>query len=98
MLDQSYTNTFVLNVEAASNVLLSVKGIVQYGNNALHGFGAMTFSTDLEQFRYTNYGTYLAEWTATFDVPGAAVDVFEVTSGGRIDGQPIMALLPPGSG
>jgi hypothetical protein len=72
---------------------------MHYANNALHGFGCATFTTDgsdENEYAYTNFGNFVAEIEADFRAGRAGFDVFELETGGRIDGEPIKALLPPG--
>ncbi|EON68068.1 hypothetical protein W97_07216 [Coniosporium apollinis CBS 100218] len=91
-----YENTLNLNTSTSAVILASFGGVTQYANNALHGFGRVSFTTREEEYLYTNYGSYVAEWAADFNTGTAVIDVFKLASGGRVDGAPIPALLPPG--
>lgn len=69
---------------------------IHYANNALHGFGRVSFRTGEEEHVQLNYGTYIAEFEGNFNTGDALIDVFEVESAGRVDGSPVPALFPPG--
>ncbi|KAM0545597.1 hypothetical protein ACHAPJ_011297 [Fusarium lateritium] len=75
---------------------LEVDVILKYENNALHGFGFGKFATTIPDFFYLNYSSYLVEVSGDFTTGEAAGQVFALKSGGRRDGKPINALLPPG--
>ena len=69
---------------------------IHYANNALHGFGSVSFHTGEEVYRELNYGSYVAEFAVKFRTGEASVDVFELESAGRVDGAEVPGLLPPG--
>lgn len=69
---------------------------IHYVNNALHGFGHVSFQTGEQEYIQLNYGSYVAEFEAIFNTGEAFVDVFELESAGRRDGLEVPALLPPG--
>ena len=78
---------------------MDVRATLTYANFALHGFGAATFSTDPSEdneYHMLNYGSYVVEVAADFRAGSSEFEVFELVSSGRIDGEPIPALLPPG--
>jgi hypothetical protein len=56
------------------------------------------FDTGVAQVEYVDYDMYIVEWMGSFDTGRAEGEVFRVESGGRIDGEPIKALMPPGNG
>lgn len=39
---------------------------------------------------------FVAEWLADFYTGSGQAEIFRITTGGRLDGKPIDALLPPG--
>ncbi|EXJ89142.1 hypothetical protein A1O3_02206 [Capronia epimyces CBS 606.96] len=93
-----YTNTWSLNTTSGTGILLDATATIHYANNALHGFGSMSFRTDDKNLIELNYGSYVAEFEGNFNTGEAVVDVFDLASNGRRDGQKVLALLPPGGG
>lgn len=89
-------NTFSLNTTDGAGISMFAKGTIHYANNALHGFGSVSFETGDAQHRYLNYGGNAAEFAAVFG-QYAFVDVFELGSNGRKDGKAVLALEPPGA-
>ena len=53
-------------------------------------------ATEAEEFYWVNSASFLIEWQGDFNTGKAQFEFFQITTGGRIDGQPITALLPPG--
>lgn len=37
---------------------------------------------------------FIAEWQGNFEKGNAVIEIFELTTGGRIDGEPIHAVMP----
>lgn len=75
---------------------MSAAGTIFYANNALHGFGSVSFETGARQYRHLVYGSYVAEFAAVFG-EYAFVDVFQLETAGRKDGGIVPGLEPPGS-
>ncbi len=75
---------------------MDARAIITYANNALHGFGDVRFSSGEEEFLDLNFRSFVGELLGSFSTGDAAIDVFELETGGRKDGQEIPALLPPG--
>ncbi|KAK0250181.1 hypothetical protein LTR35_018410, partial [Friedmanniomyces endolithicus] len=92
-----YENSFYLNTTQSVIIRGFVRGTVHYANNALFGFGDVSFMTDKEEFIHLNYASFIQEWIANFDTGEGSVDIFEMFSAGRIDGVPIPALQTPGN-
>ncbi|KAK2609207.1 hypothetical protein QQS21_002289 [Conoideocrella luteorostrata] len=77
-------------------ILARLEGLTTYANNALHGFGSVRLSTDIEHLKWINWATFLIEWEGQFNTGIAAFEIFHITSGGRLDGKKIPALSPQG--
>ncbi len=54
--------------------------------------------TDVAQYSWVSWETFLVEWTGEYYTGTAEFEIFSIASGGRKDGKPIKALLPPGKG
>ncbi|KAF4451277.1 hypothetical protein F53441_5698 [Fusarium austroafricanum] len=96
-----YKNLYILQTasnDTASNgtVSLEVDVVLNYRNNALHGFGSGKFATDIPDLMDINYNSYLFEVAGDFATGEAFGQVFALNSGSRRDGKPIKALLPLG--
>ncbi|CEF77727.1 hypothetical protein FGSG_03013 [Fusarium graminearum PH-1] len=91
-----YYNRYILKTADNETISLEVDAIVNYRNNALHGFGFGKFVTAVPHLLYLNYNVYLIEVTGDFETGKAASQLFALKSGGRRDGEPIRALLPIG--
>ncbi|KAL2810482.1 hypothetical protein BJX63DRAFT_434267 [Aspergillus granulosus] len=90
-----YENKIVFTNAAEDRIFLSMDGTITYANNALHGFGYAAFQTTIPGLEWTNYAMFVVEWMADFLTGIGEAEIFHITTGGRIDGQPIDALLPP---
>ncbi|CAM1507764.1 Fc.00g046120.m01.CDS01 [Cosmosporella sp. VM-42] len=62
--------------------VLDVKGVLNYVNNTLHGFGWGTFRTTAKSLKHINYKPYVFEVAAGFNSGHAQASLFEVTSNG----------------
>ncbi|KAF4945092.1 hypothetical protein FSARC_14514 [Fusarium sarcochroum] len=91
-----YNNRYIFQTANNETISLEVDVILKYENNALHGFGSGKFATTIPDLFYLNYNSYLVEVSGDFTTGEAAGQVFALKSGGRRDGKPINALLPPG--
>ncbi|CAI6259060.1 unnamed protein product [Periconia digitata] len=89
-----YTNTFTINTTDAL-LHMDARATIQYGNNALHGFGTVTFSTDSPKYLSLNWGSYVAEFEANFNSGTGSIDVFELKYTGKKDGTETPALVKP---
>lgn len=49
-------------------------------------------STEVAEFYWVNWELFLVEWQGTFTTGDAKFEFFQITTGGRKDGQPIPAL------
>lgn len=58
----------------------------------------MTFEGQPGRFENISYDRFVGIVSANFDTGIAALDIFKLGPGGRVDGKPILALLPPGQG
>ncbi|KAH8654202.1 hypothetical protein BGZ61DRAFT_524296 [Ilyonectria robusta] len=92
----SYENQLLFENDSGQRILAKVTGTTTYGNMALHGFGYATLLTDIDDLDWINYEMFIAEWQADFQTGTAEIEIFSITTGGRKDGKPIKALLPPG--
>lgn len=54
-----------------------------------------TLKTGINELQSINYGMYVAEWQGYYNTGTAQIQIFEITTGGRVDGKPIDALEPP---
>lgn len=68
---------------------------VHYANNALHGFGPISFATGETPYLGLNYNSYYAEIDGSVAAGVVNVDVFQLVSNGRVDGTYSPALSPP---
>ncbi|KAL4805662.1 hypothetical protein BDV18DRAFT_160567 [Aspergillus unguis] len=91
-----WDNTLLFANAEDDRILASITGTITYANEALHAFGYATFQTTVPGLEWINYATFLVEWLAEFNTGTGTADIFQITTGGRIDGKPIDALLPPG--
>ncbi|KAH7141098.1 hypothetical protein EDB81DRAFT_858136 [Dactylonectria macrodidyma] len=96
--DQSYENQLLFEDDSGQRILTKVAGLTTYGNMALHGFGYATLITTIKELEWVNYAMFIAEWQADFGTGTAEIEIFSISTGGRKDGKPIKALLPPGGG
>lgn len=80
-----------------ATILLTTTAHLTYANEFVHGFGPVTFSSSHPAFLDLNVRSFYAELEAGFGTGAAKIDVFEIKTGGKIDGTPIKALLPPGA-
>ncbi|KAL4785957.1 hypothetical protein BJX76DRAFT_355552 [Aspergillus varians] len=92
-----WENNLIFTNADDDRILVSITGKITYANEALHGFGYATFQTTILGFEWTNYATFLVEWIADFYTGTGQAEIFQITTGGRLDGKPIDALLPPGT-
>lgn len=73
---------------------MRANAFVYYANENVFASGAITFEgrpeTDL------SYETFVGQVTSEFGTGVAILDVFKVVVAGRVDGEPILALEPPG--
>jgi hypothetical protein len=76
---------------------MDAKATITYANEALHGFGTVSFSSDAPAYLDLNWRNFVAEFEVLFFSGGGFIDVFELGSSGKIDGSVTPALLPPGS-
>ncbi|KAL2848516.1 hypothetical protein BJY01DRAFT_153485 [Aspergillus pseudoustus] len=90
-----YENRLIFTDAAEDRIFLTLDGTITYANNALHGFGYATFQTTIPGLEWTNYAMFVVEWMADFFTGTGEAEIFHITTDGRIDGQPIDALLPP---
>ncbi|KAL3450999.1 hypothetical protein BJX65DRAFT_304415 [Aspergillus insuetus] len=90
-----YENKLIFTNDAEDRIFLSMDGTITYANNALHGFGYATFQTTIPGLEWTNYAMFVVEWMADFFTGRGEAEIFHITTGGRVDGKPIDALLPP---
>ncbi|KAI8676240.1 hypothetical protein LRP88_10740 [Fusarium phalaenopsidis] len=91
-----YQNRYIFQTAENETLSLEVDAILHYENNALHGFGLGKFATTIPELFHINYEAYIVEVMADFNSGIAVGEVFELTSCGRRDGEPIKGLLPPG--
>ncbi|KAJ3468169.1 hypothetical protein FSOLCH5_006648 [Fusarium solani] len=91
-----YQNRYIFQTADNETLSLEVDAILHYENNALHGFGLGKFATTIPELFHINYEAYIVEVMADFNSGIAVGEVFELTSCGRRDGEPIKGLLPPG--
>ncbi|KAH7144126.1 hypothetical protein B0J13DRAFT_622705 [Dactylonectria estremocensis] len=94
----SYESQFLFEDDSGQRILTKVVVLTTYGNMALHGFGYATLVTTIKELEWVNYAMFIAEWQAEFGTGTAEIEIFSITTGGRKDGKPIKALLPPSGG
>ena len=93
---QFYTNRLTLNTTDAKVLTVDFASTIHYANNALHGLGTASFTTGYDEYVDLSYRSFYAEVASTFSSRNAEIQIFEVTSGGYVNGAPIPALQPPG--
>ncbi|KAL4794853.1 hypothetical protein BDV19DRAFT_389754 [Aspergillus venezuelensis] len=86
-----WENQLIFTNEADERILVSISGTITYANEALHGFGYL--QTTIPDLVWTNYATFFVEW---MDAGTGEAEIFEIESGGRLEGKSIAGLLPPG--
>ncbi|KAJ6437274.1 low molecular weight phosphotyrosine protein phosphatase [Purpureocillium lavendulum] len=89
---------WVLEDKQGRRILANMQGMTTYANEALHGFGVARLMTDAAQYSWVSWENFLVEWTGEYYSGTAEFEIFSIKSGGRKDGKPIKALLPPGKG
>ncbi|KAL6786383.1 hypothetical protein J3E68DRAFT_432936 [Trichoderma sp. SZMC 28012] len=92
----SVSSQWIFENDKNEHILATLSGLTTYANNALHGFGNAILATEAKDFYWVNSATFLIEWQGDFNTGKAQFEFFQITTGGRLDGQPITALLPPG--
>jgi hypothetical protein len=81
-----------MNTTDNTTILFKSVGTITYANEALHAFGRVGFNTAEEKYLDLNWRSFVIEFEAYFNSGRAWMDVFELDSGGRVDGIPILAL------
>jgi hypothetical protein len=51
--------------------------------------------TGIEDLAWVNYAMFVGEWQSSYDTGLAKLEIFEISTGGRLDGETIPALEPP---
>lgn len=92
-----YSNKDTPSSSEYATILLAATAHLTYANEFVHGFGSVTFSSSHPAFLDLNVRSFYAEIEAGFATGASTIDVFEIKTGGKIDGTPIKALLPPGA-
>ncbi|KAF2488698.1 hypothetical protein BU16DRAFT_520468, partial [Lophium mytilinum] len=99
-----YTNQVALNATSSASptaftsIVLNVQATLTYANEALHAFGAAQFSVADPAYLDLSFKSFVAEFEAPSYTGKGKLDIFELKTGGKRDGSPILALLPPGQG
>jgi hypothetical protein len=75
--------------------MMNTEAVLQYANEALYGLASIRFEgwTGMN----ISYQQFVGQVSADYNTGKAFLDVYKLGPVGRIDGQPIPALLPPGS-
>ncbi|KAL7949258.1 hypothetical protein V8C42DRAFT_361839 [Trichoderma barbatum] len=94
---KSVSSQWIFENDKSEHILVTLAGITTYANNALHRFGNAVLATEAQGFYWVNSATFLIEWQGDFNTGKAQFEFFQIATSGRVDGQPITALLPPGS-
>ncbi|EHK25851.1 uncharacterized protein TRIVIDRAFT_32329 [Trichoderma virens Gv29-8] len=92
----SVSSQWIFENEMNEHILTTLSGLTTYTNNALHGLGTAVLATEIKEFYWVNSASFLIEWQGDFNTGKAQFEFFQITTGGRVDGQPITALLPLG--
>ena len=92
---QFYTNQLALNTTDGVTILMDAKATITYANEAAHGFGSVSFSVTDPRYIALNWRSFVVEVEGDFRTGKALFDIFELSTSGRRDGQPTLALLPP---
>ncbi|OJD18665.1 hypothetical protein AJ78_01361 [Emergomyces pasteurianus Ep9510] len=90
----SFDARYLFENDAGEHLVATVVGTTSYSNVDLHGFGYATLTTDIENLKWVNTGMFVAEWQATLETGKAEIQIFELSSGGRVDCSPIHAITP----
>ncbi|OBT82617.1 hypothetical protein VE02_07969 [Pseudogymnoascus sp. 03VT05] len=80
---------WVFDNDKGDRILADMKGLTTYSAAALHGFGTAYLSTEVEEFYWVNWELFLIEWQGSFNTGDAKFEFFQISTGGRKDGQPI---------
>ena len=84
-----------MNTTEDTTLLFHSEGVITYANEALHAFGRVAFNTAEPGYLDLNWRSFVIEFEGYFNTGSAWMDVFELETGGRLDGTPIRALEPP---
>ncbi|PGH03211.1 hypothetical protein GX51_04246 [Blastomyces parvus] len=91
----SFDARYLFENDAGERILATVLGATSYSKQDLHGLGYATLSTGIKGLEWVNTAMFVAEWMGRYGGRGAQIEIFELTTGGRIDCEPIHAALPP---
>jgi hypothetical protein len=83
-----------MNTTEGVTLLADTTGTINYANEALHAFGRFAFNTAEEAYLDLNWRHFVIEFEGYFNSGRAWMDVFELGTGGRVDGSPVLALEP----
>lgn len=93
------TNQYTVNTTspAQSTLIMDAQATIQYANEARYGLYKVQTLGPLDVFgEDVIFGTFVASMQSEFRTGRGIVDVWRVLPNGRIDGEAILALLPPG--
>ncbi|EER42906.1 conserved hypothetical protein [Histoplasma capsulatum H143] len=90
----SFESRYLFENDAGEHIVAKVVGTTSYSKQDLHGLGYATFSTDIKDLKWVNTAMFVAEWQGRYGGRGAEIEIFELTTGGRVDGESIYAAQP----
>ncbi|KLJ06477.1 hypothetical protein EMPG_10124 [Blastomyces silverae] len=86
---------YLFENDDGERILATVLGATSYSSKDLHGLGTATLRTSIKGLEWVNTAMFVAEWHGRYGGRGADIEIFELTTGGRIDCEPIHAAFPP---
>ncbi|OJD12600.1 hypothetical protein ACJ73_09323 [Blastomyces percursus] len=91
----SFDARYLFENDDGERILATVLGATSYSSKDLHGLGYATLRTTIKGLEWVNTAMFVAEWMGRYGGRGAEIEIFELTTGGRIDCDPIHAAFPP---
>ncbi|CAO2655064.1 Nn.00g117970.m01.CDS01 [Neocucurbitaria sp. VM-36] len=76
-----YENSWIINTtDTHQPIIMSGRATIAYANNALRGFGSVSFASDAPEYLDLNFRNFVAEFEGTFFTGTASMDVFELVT------------------
>ncbi|OAX80714.1 hypothetical protein ACJ72_04953 [Emergomyces africanus] len=91
----SFEARYVFENDAGEHIVATVLGTTSYSKVDLHGMGYAQLRSGIKGLEWVNTATFFAEWQGKYRGRGASIEIFELTTGGRLDCEPIQAAEPP---
>ncbi|OJD14855.1 hypothetical protein AJ78_04831 [Emergomyces pasteurianus Ep9510] len=87
----SFEARYLFENDNGDNIMATVLGTTAYSKFDLHGMGYAKLSTQTPGLEWINTAMFFAEWQGKYGGRGAQIEFFELTTGGRLDNEPIHA-------